>query len=61
MENKTKIGIGVVLLAGVGYYFYNKSKSPMTNVGTAIVEEPKKLVLTEKKHLKNLLVLVLNL
>jgi hypothetical protein len=42
MENKTKIGIGVVLLAGVGYYFYNKSKSPITNVTTAIVEEPKK-------------------
>ena len=42
MENKTKIGIGVVVLAGVGYYFYNKSKSPMTNVATAIVEEPKK-------------------
>ena len=42
MENKTKIGIGVVVLAGVGYYFYNKSKSPMTNVTTAIVEEPKK-------------------
>lgn len=42
MENKTKIGIGVLLLAGVGYYFYNKSKSPMTNVTTAIVEEQKK-------------------
>jgi hypothetical protein len=42
MENKTKIGIGVVVLAGVGYYFYNKSKSPMTNVTTAIVEQPKK-------------------
>jgi hypothetical protein len=42
MENKTKIGIGVVVLAGVGYYFYNKSKSPMTNVTTGIVEEPKK-------------------
>jgi hypothetical protein len=42
MENKTKIGIGVVVLAGVGYYFYNKSKSPITNVATAIVEEPKK-------------------
>lgn len=42
MENKTKIGIGVVLLAGVGYYFYNKSKSPITNVTTTIVEEPKK-------------------
>jgi len=34
MENKTKIGIGVVLLAGVGYYFYNKSKSPLTNIST---------------------------
>lgn len=34
MENKTKIGIGVVLLAGLGYYFYNKSKSSMTNIST---------------------------
>jgi hypothetical protein len=34
MENKTKIGIGVLVLAGVGYYFYNKSKSPITNVTT---------------------------
>jgi hypothetical protein len=34
MENNTKIGIGVVLLAGVGYYFYNKSKSPMSNVSS---------------------------
>jgi hypothetical protein len=34
MENKTKIGIGLVVLAGVGYYFYNKSKSPITNVTT---------------------------
>jgi hypothetical protein len=40
MENKTKIGIGIVLLAGVGYYFYNKNKSTKTNVSTPIVEEP---------------------
>jgi uncharacterized membrane protein len=36
---KNKLGvlfIGVVVLAGVGYYFYNKSKSPITNVTTAI-------------------------
>ena len=37
MENNTKIGIGVVLLAGVGYYFYNKSKSPISNVGSTTV------------------------
>jgi hypothetical protein len=41
MKNKTQIGIGVVLLAGVGYYFYNKSKSSMTNISNAIVEETK--------------------
>jgi hypothetical protein len=37
MENNTKIGIGVVLLAGVGYYFYNKSKSPISNVSSTTV------------------------
>lgn len=52
MENKTKIGIGVVVLAGVGYYFYNKSKSPMTNVTTAIVEEPKKTGFDREKASK---------
>lgn len=58
MENKTKIGIGVVLLAGVGYYFYNKSKSPMTNVGTPIVEEPKKSGFDREKASKELAILV---
>jgi hypothetical protein len=58
MENKTKIGIGVVLLAGVGYYFYNKSKSPMTNVGTPIVEEPKKSGFDREKSSKELAILV---
>jgi hypothetical protein len=52
MENKTKIGIGVVVLAGVGYYFYNKSKSPMTSVTTAIVEEPKKTGFDREKASK---------
>jgi hypothetical protein len=42
MENKTKIGIGVVLLAGVGYYFYNKNKSKISNVTSTITDEPKK-------------------
>lgn len=37
MKNNTKIGIGVVLLAGVGYYFFNKSKSPMSKVGSTNV------------------------
>ena len=41
MENKTKIGIGVVLLAGVGYYFYNKSKSPISNVSSVATQENK--------------------
>jgi hypothetical protein len=45
MENKTKLGIGVVLLAGVGYYFYNKSKSPMTNVSTNL-SKPSEPILT---------------
>jgi hypothetical protein len=42
MENQTKIGIGVVLLAGVGYYFYNKNKSKISNVTSSIIDEPKK-------------------
>ena len=41
MENNTKIGIGVVLLAGVGYYFYNKSKSPISNVSSVATQENK--------------------
>ena len=30
MDNKTTIGIGVVLLAGVGYYLYTKNKKNQT-------------------------------
>jgi hypothetical protein len=42
MDNKTKIGIGVVLLSGVGYYFYNKNKSKISNVTSTILDAPKK-------------------
>jgi len=42
MENNTKIGIGVLILAGVGYYFYNKNKSKISNVSATIIDEPKK-------------------
>jgi hypothetical protein len=49
MENNTKIGIGVLVLAGVGYYFYNKNKSPMTNVSTTtVVAEENKSVPSDK-------------
>ena len=45
MKNNTKIGIGVLALAGVGYYFYNKSKSPISNVGsTTVVNQENKSV-----------------
>lgn len=54
MENNTKIGIGVVLLAGVGYYFYNKSKSPISNVSTKTVNEPKKTGFDREKASKEL-------
>ena len=57
MENKTKIGIGVVLLAGVGYYFYNKSKSPISNVSRTTVNEPKKTGFDREKASKELAVL----
>ena len=57
MENNTKIGIGVVLLAGVGYYFYNKSKSPISNVGSTTVNEPKKTGFDREKASKELAVL----
>ena len=36
MENKTKIGIGVLLLAGVGYYFYNKKKETIVETDTEV-------------------------
>ena len=58
MENNTKIGIGVLVLAGVGYYFYNKNKSPMTNVSTPIVNEPKKTGFDREKASKELAVLI---
>jgi hypothetical protein len=32
MENSIKIGVGLVVLAGVGYYFYDKNKSSMSNI-----------------------------
>lgn len=54
MENNTKIGIGVVLLAGVGYYFYNKSKSPISNVSSTTVNEPKKAGFDREKASKEL-------
>jgi hypothetical protein len=54
MENNTKIGIGVVLLAGVGYYFYNKSKSPISNVVSTTVNEPKKAGFDREKASKEL-------
>ncbi len=31
MKNEIKIGIGIVVLAGVGYYFYNKNKKSVTD------------------------------
>lgn len=54
MENNTKIGIGVVLLAGVGYYFYNKSKSTISNVSSTTVNEPKKAGFDREKASKEL-------
>jgi hypothetical protein len=57
MENNTKIGIGVVLLAGVGYYFYNKSKSPISNVSSTTVNEPNKTGFDREKASKELAVL----
>jgi len=56
MENTTKIGIGVLALAGVGYYFYNKNKSPMTNVITTNINEPKKTGFDREKASKELAV-----
>lgn len=50
MENTTKIGIGVVVLAGVGYYFYNKNKSSM--ISSTIVDEPKKTGFDREKASK---------
>jgi len=58
MKNNTKIGIGVLALAGVGYYFYNKSKSPMTNVTTTNVNEPKKTGFDREKASRELAVLI---
>ena len=57
MENKTKIGIGVVLLAGVGYYLYTKSKSSMPNVSNTTVNEPKKTGFDREKASRELTVL----
>lgn len=57
MKNQTKIGIGVLALAGVGYYFYKKNKSTMTNVSTTIVDEPKKSNFDREKESKELAVL----
>jgi hypothetical protein len=37
MENSIKIGVGVVVLAGVGYYFYNKNKKSSLNKPTTDV------------------------
>lgn len=37
MDNKITIGVGVVVLAGVGYYFYNKNKKSSLNKPTTDV------------------------
>ena len=58
MENNTKIGIGVLALAGVGYYFYNKSKSSMTNVTTTNVGQPNKTGFDREKASKELASLI---
>ena len=34
MNIKTQIGIGVVILSGVGYYFYNKNKGSMSDISS---------------------------
>lgn len=57
MKNNTKIGIGVLALAGVGYYFYNKSKSLKSNVITTIPDETKKSGFDREKASKELAVL----
>ena len=48
-----KLG-GVLALAGVGYYFYNKNKSPIFNVGSTIVNEPNKTGFDREKASKEL-------
>jgi hypothetical protein len=53
MENKYKIGIGVILLGGIGYYFYNKNKSKISNVSTTIIDEPKKSGFDREKASKD--------
>jgi len=38
MKTQNVILLGVVGVAGVGYYFYNKSKSPMSNVNNTTLD-----------------------
>ena len=61
MKNNTKIGIGVLALAGVGYYFYNKNKSTMSNVGSTTVNEPKKTGFDREKASKELASLIFSI
>lgn len=52
MKNEIKIGIGVVLLAGVGYYFYNKNKLTTSNVDIATEYEKNPSTLDKEKLAK---------
>lgn len=53
MNSKTKIGIGAVLLAGVGYYFYNKNKSSIPNVNSSTSLNQKTSPLNKEKLAKD--------
>jgi hypothetical protein len=50
MKSETQIGIGVVLLAGVGYYFYDKNQKKQNLIQNAIstTEKNNNEVLSEK-------------
>jgi hypothetical protein len=48
-----KLG-GVLALAGVGYYFYNKNKSPMSKVSATNIGEPNKTGFDREKASKEL-------
>jgi len=58
MKTQNVILLGVVGVAGVGYYFYNKSKAPMSNVNTTTVGEPNKTGFNREKASKELAVLI---
>ena len=54
MENKLlKLG-GFLALAGVGYYFYNKNKSPKSKVTNTTINEPIKAGFDREKASKEL-------